>query len=291
MIGLCVFHFTSQAQTNGFITNGLIAYYPLNATANDQSGNGNNGSVFGATSATNRFGFPGMAYQFNGTNSYISANVPNLPTGSAPRSISLWAKAQAPMSSGICLLFWGTGQNREGFGIINNGAPLTWQGQTWGGGDDVNSGVVVDTNWHQIVVVYSGSVLSISIDGVQKGTLSESIDTPLSPLTIGADTNANALQYFAGTINDVRIYNRALSTQEISALYEAESTTTSAIILLPSISFQGIVGEPYSIQYTTNLITPNWTALTNFVLQTTNYLFPDTSSVGQPQRFYQVAPQ
>jgi hypothetical protein len=289
--GLFFSAFNSEAQTNGFITNGLIAYYPLNGTPNDASGNGNNGTVYGATLTSDRFGVPATAYQFNGTSDYIAVNIPNLPTNSEPRSISLWAKAQPSISSGICLLFWGTGQNREGFGIICNSAPLTWQGQTWGGGDDVNSGVIVDTNWHQIVVVYSGSVLSISIDGTQKGTLSEGINTPLSPLTIGADTNDNALQFFDGAISDVRIYDRALSSQEIPALYAAESSVTSGIILLPTITFNGTVGMSYSIQYTTNLSTSNWTVLTNIVLQTTNYVFPDTNSVGEPYRFYRVVPQ
>jgi hypothetical protein len=289
MAGFLFSTFNSEAQSNGFITNGLIGYFPFNGNANDQSGNANNGAVFGATLTSNRFGVPETAYQFNGTDNYIAANAPNLPTVAEPRTVSLWAKAQT-LSNGVCLIFWGTGQNREGFGIIIN-PPYTWQGQTWGGGDDVNSGVVVDTNWHQIVVVYSGSVLSISIDGAQKGTLSESINTPLSPLTIGGNTNANALQFFSGAISDVRIYDRALSPQEVSALFAAESSVTSGIVLLPAITIQGVVGMSYSIEYTSNLSSSNWTVLTNVFLQTTNYLFPDTSAVGQPQRFYQVVPQ
>jgi hypothetical protein len=216
-----------ESVPQSFLTNGLVAYYPFNGNANDQSGNGNDGTVFGAILATNRFGVSGMAYQFNGTNSYISANVPNLPTNSTPRTISLWAASAQPINTS-CLLFWGTPQNREGFGIIGNGTPHTWQGQTWGGGDDVNSGVVIDANWHQIVVVYDGSLLSISIDGVQDGTLSESINTGFSTLTIGADTNNSAPdQFFGGAIDDVRIYNVALSTNEIAQLYAIESTPPS----------------------------------------------------------------
>ena len=54
---------------------GLVAWYPFNGNANDSSGNGNNGTVSGATLTTDRFGNPGKAYSFNGTNAYIS--VPN----------------------------------------------------------------------------------------------------------------------------------------------------------------------------------------------------------------------
>jgi hypothetical protein len=221
--GLCFLNLKSEAQTNGFITNGLIAFYPFNGNANDQSGNGNNGTVFGATLTDDRFGVPGMAYQFNGTNDYISANVPNLPTGSAPRTVSLWAQAQPiTTTQGVNLLFWGNEQNQQAFGILNNSSPYTWQGESWGGGDDVNSGVIVDTNWHNVVVEYDGANLLIFLDGIQRGSLGIVIDTGFSQLTIGGFPNN---QMFSGAINDVLIYNRALSLLEIAQNLSASTNS------------------------------------------------------------------
>ena len=51
-------------------TNGLIAYWPFNGNANDESGNNINGTISGATSTTDRFGAANSAYSFNGTNDY-----------------------------------------------------------------------------------------------------------------------------------------------------------------------------------------------------------------------------
>jgi len=52
--------------------NGLVAYYPLNGNANDESGNGNNGTVHGPVLTTDRFGKANSAYEFDG-NGYIEA--------------------------------------------------------------------------------------------------------------------------------------------------------------------------------------------------------------------------
>jgi hypothetical protein len=67
-------------------TQGLIAYYPFNGNANDESGNGNDGTVFGADLTTDRFNLSNKAYTFNGTSEYISTNF----TPSVIFSISFW---------------------------------------------------------------------------------------------------------------------------------------------------------------------------------------------------------
>jgi len=56
-------------------TDGLILYFPFNGNANDESGNGNNGTVYGATLTADRFGSASSAYDFNGVNAYI--NIPS----------------------------------------------------------------------------------------------------------------------------------------------------------------------------------------------------------------------
>ncbi len=296
---LCISGLKAGAQDSSFLTNGLLAYYPLAGNANDASGNGNNGTVNGATLTQDRFGRFGMAYEFNGSNSYISANVPNLPTGAAPRTASLWAKAQFPPTGDT--LFWsGTAQNRQAFGLIINSSPLTWQGQSWGGGDDVNSGVPVDANWHHVVATYDGSKLSIFIDGNATGALSIGIYTPLSPVLIGAafdssiagTTSANS-GFFKGSIGDVRIFNRALSPQEIAQLYKVEAFI-SGIVLTPSVTIttSGNTGQAYSLQYCIDLTGSNWSVLaTNLIPQGNLLVFPDTNAVSQPKRYYRVIAQ
>jgi hypothetical protein len=75
------------------LTDGLVAYYPFNDNANDESGNGNNGTAMGATLTTDRFGNPNSAFVFDGTNDYIAlddhyANGNSL----AQFSVSVWYK-------------------------------------------------------------------------------------------------------------------------------------------------------------------------------------------------------
>jgi hypothetical protein len=76
------------------INTGLVAYYPFNGNANDQSGNGNHGTVFEATLTTDRFGNDNSAYSFDGVNDYISVNdTPELSGGSPlVKTVSIWFK-------------------------------------------------------------------------------------------------------------------------------------------------------------------------------------------------------
>lgn len=75
-------------------TDGLVAYYPFNGNANDESGNGNNGTVNGATLTTDRHGNPNSSYNFRGFNYGDKITIPNNSSLSFSNeiSISLWTK-------------------------------------------------------------------------------------------------------------------------------------------------------------------------------------------------------
>ncbi|RKY55315.1 MAG: hypothetical protein DRP89_03575, partial [Candidatus Neomarinimicrobiota bacterium] len=71
--------------------NGLVAYYPFNGNANDESGNGNDGTVNGATLTTDRFGNENSAYSFDGVDDYIMVqDSPELQFGTNDFTIALW---------------------------------------------------------------------------------------------------------------------------------------------------------------------------------------------------------
>ena len=82
----------TMAQVPSYVpTNGLVAYYPFDGNANDDSGNGNNGTVNGATLTTDRFGNANSAYSFDGQ-SYIRVPHTNmLNFGTGDYSLSVWA--------------------------------------------------------------------------------------------------------------------------------------------------------------------------------------------------------
>ncbi len=205
---------------------GLLVYYPFDGNAQDREAGGAHAIVSGASLVTDRFRQPSRAFDFDGINDQMTATVPNLPVGSAPRTVSLWAKARPDPSRGVGLVEWGLPQNGRAFGIMNNGDPYTWAGKTYGGGLGVDSGVVVDTKWHHVCLTYDGGTLAIYLDGALKHTESETINTALSPLTMGIGVEGYASNFYPGSLDEVRIYNRALSASDIQQLNALEDPDT-----------------------------------------------------------------
>jgi hypothetical protein len=194
---------------------------------------GNNGTLLGA--ATFVPGEVGQAFSFNGATGYISTpSSPNYPAGNTPRTVEMWFKA--PLSginnsgSYNTVFNYGTNQTREAFGIDLHGLTSsgTIQLLAWTYFDDVNfdSGVQPG-NWMHVAVTYDGNVtLSAYVNGalVATHTLSAPLNTPNpSAVTIGrqeVDPN-QGFYYFQGLIDEVSLYNRALSPAEIAAIYTA----------------------------------------------------------------------
>ncbi len=98
-----VFMFAGSAVAD--LNDGLVTYYPFNGNANDESGNGNHGTVFGATLTQDRFGASNSAYSFDG-NDFIKASASILP--STERTASLWFKADR-VDNHLCQLGYGGG--------------------------------------------------------------------------------------------------------------------------------------------------------------------------------------
>src|SRR3990172_9009459 len=101
----CCLNYSQQVQ-------GLVAYYPFNGNANDESGNGNNGTVIGATLTTDRFNNPNKAYLFNnpdrsfnqGNTNLIKCGHGNSLQMNNAMSVSLWFNAKATNVSGSYLI-------------------------------------------------------------------------------------------------------------------------------------------------------------------------------------------
>jgi hypothetical protein len=91
------FTLASTAQVPSYVpTNGLVGWWPFNGNANDESGNGNNGTVNGATLTTDRFGNANEAYIFGGNNILVplTQELVNMPM----RTISVWFNSSNPQS-------------------------------------------------------------------------------------------------------------------------------------------------------------------------------------------------
>jgi hypothetical protein len=208
-------------------TNGLVGWWPFNGNANDESGNGNHGTVNGATMTADRNGSADSAYSFDGMNDFISAT-PTLPISSSPRTVSCWfstTEGVIPSSQ------YPEIQTMTGWGNASSGAVIFPQqvlaptGRAYfESGSSANQlfsqNPVNDGQWYNVVTTYEGpgTRVKIYIDGIiQDSSSAITLGTVNSYFGIGNAPWANVP--FKGQLDDIAIYNRALTQEEITALY------------------------------------------------------------------------
>ena len=212
------------------INEGLVAYYPFNGNANDESGNGNNGTVHGAALTADRSANANSAYYFDGVNDYIEvADSPSLKT-TPDFSISLWFNNISNNERGRLLtkgpdldrdyhIFWETWNNPPGTICANICAPSSVPDVAW-------SRVLSLNNWYHLTFVVIGrNQIKLFINGALESSINiTSVPADTSqPLLIGAYPGPR--QVFNGIIDDIRIYNRALSENEINELFSLPPKT------------------------------------------------------------------
>ncbi len=208
---------------------GLVAYYPFNGNAKDESGNGNDGKVISATLAEDRNGENARAYSFDGENDLIE--IPPSRSINAMRSLSItfWMKAnkvQTPGRNGYTGLVtrWSYENLTSAFGIViikGKIAVSVWPSR------NVNQFMPFEKEvWQHIVYTHDVSDATFYVDGKLESQRQLPINLRESniPLIVGADNYKMILKhrFFSGQIDNVRIYNRALSEAQVKALYEFE---------------------------------------------------------------------
>ena len=240
---------------------GLIGYWSFDdesgTVATDHSGNGNDGTLNNMTEGDWVSGKKGGALEFDGVDDYVSiSNSSSLDsTGVSGDSytVALWIKTTQQDFVGVLSKYEGGGgvafpyavavndcvSNKTGFFIY------TGSGSTCD--TDVYSNTSVnDGEWHYVVGVRDGSNLHMYVDGVLEntGSISDSDYSNNSPITIGAYNSGD--YYFSGSIDDVRIYNRALTSTDIQALYNSgtvQRKTVSETNLIGHWTFDDASGD------------------------------------------------
>jgi hypothetical protein len=216
------------AQVN--LDSGLVAFYPFQGNAIDESGNGNDGTVMGAIPTTDRFGIDSAAYEFDGTSSYIT--VPSSPSLESPDT----ALTQAAW---IYLYGWSL-VGQQGVGPIimkSNSGNNAFQYRLSIGVDGINTAInnwnnavlIPDTlnfnEWYFILTTLINDTVKTYVNGnlLAEGLLTGPINSNNLPLEIGRDV-PGAIEVFYGKIDDLRIYNRALNILEIDSLFNEQPT-------------------------------------------------------------------
>lgn len=240
------------------LQNGLVAFYPFCGNANDESGNGNNGTIAGATLTTDRFGVANRAYSFNQGN-YIIGSASNFPTGT--RTVSLWFYATniGVAIPGPTLIGYGGGNcGTSWFETINNpGTPLgqlnTYQVQGHCNNESVlySYGATHPNNsWHHWVITTSPSGTKFYIDGALVLSDTSFINETYvqgKDFILGGPVSVNGIGFYSdvniygleGKLDDVFIYNRELTPAQVTLLYQNQTilwstgATTSSITVAP----------------------------------------------------------
>jgi len=237
-------------------TDGLVGYWSFDdGTATDQSGNGNNGIINGATTTS---GVSNGALQFDGTNDYV--DLPDNEFKFQQFSISCWASCDSfgyfpPIFSVMNQAGYGGWVLEEGVRYIDNTMNFITADIAGHEIDMIRSQPVETGRWYHIVGVKTPSFMRIYVDG----ELAEE-DTDVSLVTysgcyygddflpfIGCTMNVHILdRYFNGKIDEVRIYNRALSATEIEDLFLQNNPYGKGNILIYSTtSVIGVYDKTY----------------------------------------------
>jgi glucose/arabinose dehydrogenase/chitodextrinase len=210
----------ASATTTAAQVTGLVAAYGFNEGSGpsvaDASGNGNTGTISGATwTPSGRYG---AALSFNGTSNLVV--IPGSTSLNVSTAMTLSAWIQPTVAQGG----WRTIMQREVNAYFLNasndtGALRPAGGGTFNGGVNWVGGPTASpvSAWTHVALTYDGAMLRLYVNGVQAAALAQtgSIETPSTPLRIGG--NVPYGEYFQGLIDEVRVYNRALSAAEIQS--------------------------------------------------------------------------
>ena len=214
------------------LNDGLVAYYPFNGNANDESGNGYNGTLKpslenGPTLCEDKIGNPNSAYCFDGVDDYIKVLTDGFKN--QPFSVVAWIKTNSKGNGTIvhyrninAYYGWGLwpGLHDEqtclifGLGSFNTGGTV----------EAISCNDIYDDVWHFTAGTDDGETLRLYIDGnlVSSSDSATAVWDAIMYLYVGAHDPESSHPddyWFTGAIEDIRIYNRALSEDEIQELY------------------------------------------------------------------------
>ena len=275
------FALTAHAQD---ITTGLVGHWKFDETsgtsASDSSGNNNTGTL--TNSPTWTTGKIGGALSLDGMDDYT--DIGTMDVSGSGITIAAWVKADAfPSTIDTRFISKANSTSEQGhywmLGQTNNGGDKLRFRLKAGGSTQTliaSSGDLPLNTWFHTIATYDGSTMRLYKDGIEVGSVAKSgtidMDTTI-PANIGR--NPDGSNHMDGAMDDVRIYNRALSTSDIQALYaytggppDSQAPTTPTNLSVSAVSSSQI-----------NL---SWTASTDNVGVTGYRVYRGGVQIGTP---------
>jgi hypothetical protein len=214
----------ADSNGEGDACDGLVAYYPFNGNANDESGHYNHGTVHGAVLVPDIDGNADSAYSFDGDNDYILVNDSNRLDLTTAFTLSAWVNLDS---------YAGTSWDGHAPNVISksdyrydpyriellSNQTVLWVANSSNKDSPVSMSAVPINQWTHVATTFDSGEVKFYHNGILTGTTTSSIETlyaDAGSLYIGA--YSPSWHTVDGTLDEIRIYNRALSLSEIREL-------------------------------------------------------------------------
>jgi hypothetical protein len=213
------------------LSDGLIAYYPFNGNANDESGNDNHGVIRGPTLTKDRFGHQEQAFYFDGQGDFVE--IPDTPALNPARlSISVWVMVDSTASSSDIDIISKDGETYQRQYLLTRSERGHFRahiGQA-NGSFYWYDGSISPTaqQWYHLAQIWDGQTLELYVNGKPDVATYRQADRAgviisEQPVRVGGGAPVGQLPlWFKGMIDDIRIYDRVLTQAEIEALYNED---------------------------------------------------------------------
>jgi hypothetical protein len=228
---ICCFISIVNAQS---LETGLVGHYPFNGNANDESGNGNNGTVKGAQLTTDRFGNGNSAYLFDGIDDeiFLGTNLYNSNQGTFSAWIYILNKNATNHLPILVQTETTSNTNTFRFLIWTDSLSVACDSRKCQGNNALvwsrAKKTIVDSTWIHVVVTSDGTTHTYYVDGVNYGYATlhnpsgEWFDDQCSgskSVFIGKFLRPASKSFFNGKIDDIRIYDREVNAHEVLELF------------------------------------------------------------------------
>lgn len=195
----------------------------MNGDGREETSGTANGTITGAIAANDRFNNPSQALSFDGVDDIMQASDSLLPKGAANRTVCCFYKVRSFPAANVnelALISYGISQTNKGFFLTHDltSRKLTWS--QWGSALTWNQDPLEPNVWRFAGVTISGTTVTLFSDGVKRNQASFGVDTGTNgKINIGrAEGALGNTRRFNGEIDDVRIYNRSISEEEMLLL-------------------------------------------------------------------------